>query len=280
MNYKSILVQVDNSTACVERINLAFSLAARSEAHLTALAFLPPLQLPPSVHTHFGPEVRERYAALRQQEADQALDRFRQMAASAGVASVEMRRVGGDPAASFALHARYHDLAIIGQYEQADESTPGQDGRAFQDHAVLGAGRPVLVVPYAGKFPRCGRNVVVAWDASREASRAVYDALPLLKAAREVTVLVINAEKTAGHGEEPGADIALVMARHGIKVNVVRDSSRELDVGILLLSRLADLDADLLVMGAYGHSRLREIVAGGVTRTLLESTPVPLLMSH
>ena len=280
MSYKSILVQVDNSPACAERISLACTMAREFEAHLTALAFVPPIRLPASVHTHFGADVQERYAALQQQEADQALERFRRMAASADVGSVELRRADGDPAAAFAIQARYNDLTIIGQFHSTDDPGQSQDGRGFQDQALLAAGRPVLVVPYTGRFPHCGDRIVVAWDAGREASRAVHDALPLLKKAREVTVLVINANKAGRHGEEPGADIALLMARHGVKVNVVQDSCRELDPGIFLLSRIADLDADLLVMGAYGHSRLREIVTGGVTRTLLDSMTVPVLMSH
>ena len=135
-------------------------------------------------------------------------------------------------------------------------------------------------MPYTGTFQRFGEHVVVAWDASREAGRALIDALPLLRRARQVTVMVIDAEKNRRHGAEPGADIGLFLARHGVKVQVLRESASPMDIGNFLLSRLADLDADLLVMGAYGHTRLREIVTGGVTRTLLESMTLPVLMSH
>jgi nucleotide-binding universal stress UspA family protein len=280
MSYKSILVEVDNTDTCIERISTAFSLAKQFEAHVTALAFVPPIKLPPSVHTHFGPDVRERFLNIGREQADQALERFRLMAARADISSVETRRAGGDPASAFATHSRYHDLSIIGQFDSSTNQDEWQVGGAFQDEVVLGVGRPVLIVPYTGEFSRCGQKVVVAWDAGREAARAVYDALPLLKRAREVTVLVINAEKSGKHGEEPGADIALVLARHGVRVNVIRDSATRIDAGTFLLSRIADLDADLLVMGAYGHSRLREIVTGGVTRTLLDSMPIPVLMSH
>ena len=280
MSYKSILVHVDNSEQCRVRIELALSLASRFEAHLCALAFVRPFQLPASVHTHFGPDLEARQMAIAKEEAEQALAGFRKLAARAGMESAEVRSVPGDPATAFGMHARYHDLAIIGQYEPS--GGPGQvaDGPVFQEMVVLGIGRPVLVVPYAGTFPRLGQRVVVAWDASREAARAVVDAMPFLRNAREVTVLLVNPEKNGRHGAEPGADIALMLARHGVKVNVVSDHAKDIDIGTFMLSRLVDLDADLLVMGAYGHSRLRELVIGGVTRTMFESMTVPVLMSH
>ena len=136
------------------------------------------------------------------------------------------------------------------------------------------------MVPYAGSFSKVGEHVLVAWDASREATRALTDALPLLKRARRVTVMAVNPEKAHRHGAEPGADIALFLARHGVKVEATAQSSGGLDVGNFLLSRIADLDVDLLVMGAYGHARLRELMLGGVTQTILSSMTVPVLFSH
>jgi nucleotide-binding universal stress UspA family protein len=123
--------------------------------------------------------------------------------------------------------------------------------------------------------------VVIAWNSAREAARAVHDAMPLLIAAEAVTVLTIDPrEGPQGHGELPGADISLHLARHGVKAQVERTVSADLPVGEVLLSRLADLGADLLVMGAYGHSRMRELLLGGATRSLLQSMTVPVLMSH
>ena len=139
----------------------------------------------------------------------------------------------------------------------------------------------MLVVPYAFERRPVGRRVLVAWNASREAARAVSDALPLLKRAGQVDVVAFEPGKSgAAHGEEPGADIALYLARHGVKVTVSRVDAPDLDVGNQLLSRAFDLSADLIVMGAWGHSRLRELVLGGVTRTVLESMTVPVLMAH
>jgi nucleotide-binding universal stress UspA family protein len=123
--------------------------------------------------------------------------------------------------------------------------------------------------------------VVVGWDASREAARAVRDALPLLTQAKVVEVVSVNPRPAdLGHGDVPGADIALYLARHGVNVEVQRIETRELDVGNALLSHVASEAADLLVMGGYGHARLREIMLGGATRTILHDMTVPVLMSH
>jgi nucleotide-binding universal stress UspA family protein len=139
----------------------------------------------------------------------------------------------------------------------------------------------VLLVPYAGRFPAVGRKVLIAWNAGREAARAVVDALPLLARASTVHVVSFNPEKGgADHGAVPGADIAQFLVRHGIKVVVHRQNNGGVDVGNQILSRAADLEIDLIVMGAYGHARMREMVLGGVTRTLLETMTVPVLMSH
>jgi nucleotide-binding universal stress UspA family protein len=175
------------------------------------------------------------------------------------------------------LSARYADLVVAGQPEADDEG----DLRGLADELVFSAGRPVLFVPYAGRFPALGKRVLVAWDAGREAARAVTDALPLLQRAEAVEVCAFDPEKRARkHGEQPGADVGLYLARHGVKVTVARQSGAGYDVGAQILSRAADVGADLVVMGAYGHARVREMVLGGATRTLLEAMTVPVLMSH
>jgi nucleotide-binding universal stress UspA family protein len=280
MSYKSILVHVDDTARCAARVDIAFEIAARQKAHVTALALVQPAYFPAAARTVLGPDVERQHAQWARMRAEQALETFRQRASRAEVQGIETRSGTGDPATEIALHARYHDLAVVGQFNSDTEEDRTMGPRGFQDDLLLRLGRPVLMVPYAGEFRRIAENVVVAWDAGREAGRAVVDALPLLRQARRVTVLVINAEQSRRHGAEPGADIALFLARHGVQVSVNRENSATLEVGPFLLSRLADLDADLLVMGAYGHSRLREIALGGVTRTLLESMTLPVLMSH
>ena len=143
------------------------------------------------------------------------------------------------------------------------------------------SGRPVLAVPYAGDFPVVGERVLVAWNASREAARAVNDALPLLAQAKMVTVLAVNPRfGIRGHGDVPAADIALHLARHGVKAEAAHTASGDIADSQALLSYAADISADLIVAGAYGHSRAREVIFGGMTRTLLREMTVPVLFSH
>jgi nucleotide-binding universal stress UspA family protein len=191
----------------------------------------------------------------------------------------EWREIPEGPDADPALHARYADLAILGQLDP--ERAEPDLIRPRPDQVALASGRPVLIVPYAGHFDNAGRRVLIAWNATREAARSVSDAMPLLTSAELVTVLTIDPrEGPHGHGEIPGADIALHLARHGVKAEIERTVSAGLPVGEVLLSRAADLGADLIVMGAYGHSRAREMLLGGATRSVLRSMTVPVLMSH
>jgi nucleotide-binding universal stress UspA family protein len=146
-------------------------------------------------------------------------------------------------------------------------------------HVAMATERPVLVVPYIGAAKPPGNNVMLCWNGRREAARAATGALPLLKTATNVTLLMIDPATPTGGGE-PGADAAQWLARHGAKVTVQRDSAEGSNVGGVILSRAADRDIDLIVMGLYGHSRVRELVLGGASRTLLASMTVPLLLAH
>jgi len=175
------------------------------------------------------------------------------------------------------VHAYYADLVVIARPESAGE-TAAPPGLA--ESLVLSSGRPIIVFPPRGTVSEV-RRILVAWSATRESIRAVADALPLLARAKAVEVLVVDHERNrAGHGQEPGADIARHLARHGAKVEVRRLSSGGKEVGRLLLSEAAAFRADLLVMGAYGHSHLREWMFGGVTRTVLYEADFPVLMSR
>jgi nucleotide-binding universal stress UspA family protein len=143
----------------------------------------------------------------------------------------------------------------------------------------------VLFIPYTGVFPTLGANIMVAWNGSRESARAVQDAMPFLQRAEKVTVVRLNESKSEPGASSvnriPGADIAFFLARHDVKAEVAAlDGVNDVPMGDMLISRASDLDADLIVMGAYGHSRWQELVMGGATRTLLESMPIPVLMSH
>lgn len=175
------------------------------------------------------------------------------------------------------VHAYYADLVVIARPQSAGE-TAGPPGLA--ESLVLSSGRPIVVFPPRGTASPV-RRILVAWNATRESIRAAADALPLLVRAKAVEVLVVDHERNkASHGQEPGADIARHLTRHGAQVEVQRVSSGGKDVGRLLLSRASAFGADLLVMGAYGHSQVREWMFGGVTRTVLYEAGLPVLMSR
>ncbi|HYU11247.1 MAG TPA: universal stress protein [Stellaceae bacterium] len=281
MAYKDLLVVLDADQSTGERISVAATLAARFEAHLVGLyVAMPPARRAEYALLDIGildiPYLTNPEKSRERVETTRAL--FEDVTARQKV-SAEWRLASGYPAGTAALHGRYADLITLGQLDPYD----GQVDllRARPEEVAMLAGRPVLVVPYAGHFDRVGRRVVIGWDASREAARAVNDAMRLLAGAEVVTVLTIDPEQTPyGHGEIPGADIALHLARHGVKAQVERTVSAGIGVGNTLLSRAADLEADLLVMGAYGHSRVRELLLGGATRTVLTSMTLPVLMSH
>jgi nucleotide-binding universal stress UspA family protein len=281
MSYKDLLVVLDSEPTARGRLDLAAALAERFAAHLVGLYPLPTPQRPrelgyydPALLDPFYENLRERARAA----AETVREQFEHAASLRGI-SAEWRLIPEGPEADPALHARYADLTILGQLDPDRAET--EMLRPRPEQVTLTSGRPILLVPYAGRFEAVGKRVVIAWNSSREAARAVHDAMPLLAAAEAVTVLTIDArEGPQGHGEMPGADISLHLARHGVKVQIERTVSGDLPIGEVLLSRLADLAADLLVMGAYGHSRMRELLLGGATRSLLRSMTVPVLMSH
>ena len=281
MSYKDLLVGLDSDASAHERIEIAAALAERFAAHLVGLYPLPMPEAPrhfgyydPALLNPFFEELRAR----ARDAADKTREVFEHIASLHGV-SAEWREIPEGADADPAVHARYADLAILGQLDP-DSGEPDMI-RPRPEQVTLASGRPILVVPYAGNFPNLGRRVVIGWNASREAARAVNDAMPLLTAAEIVSILTIDPrEGPRAHGELPGADISLHLARHGVKAEIERTVSADLPVGEALLSRAADLGADLLVMGAYGHSRARELLLGGATRSLLRSMTLPVLMSH
>jgi nucleotide-binding universal stress UspA family protein len=283
--YKDILVQLDDTPRSAVRQAVAAGLARRCGAHLTGLYVIDI----PSAEFFYGAAM-----PLAAGGAERVVDQIRADATAAaepiGAGFREMLRregleggwrlVEGNLPATVALHARYADLAVLGQANPF-EPRDGVARDAAVVHCVMTSGRPALVVPFAGSFPTVGERVLVAWNASREAARAVNDALPLLMGANMVTVLAVNPRHgIGGHGDVPAADIALHLARHGVRAEAAHTVSRDIPDGEALLSYTADIGADLIVAGAYGHSRARELVFGGVTRTLLAEMTAPVLLSH
>lgn len=276
MDYKTILAHVDHSKQCPARLDLAFRIAREFDAHLVGLHALTVTPLPSYAVAEAGAKMEEVRKAATERLRAEGKATFEAAARRADANQAEWRASSEDAVQAVALHARYADLAVIGQSE------PGSDTgvvASFPAHLVLYVGRPLLVVPYAGRFESVGKRVLVAWNAGHEATRAVTDALPFLRRANRVHVISFNPAKRV-HGDVPGADIGLYLARHGVKIEVAQQTAKDVDVGNQLLSRAADLEVDLIVMGAYGHSRMQELIMGGVTRTVLESMTVPVLMSH
>jgi nucleotide-binding universal stress UspA family protein len=275
--YKSILVHYDAGRNAADRLENAIGLADGFDAHIACLYALD-AEAEPSAGYEATQLLREARVRARAEMRDAARASYDACLHRTGFERAEWRESTLDALEVVPLHARYADLVVIGQY---NPDAPGGVERGFARGLPLAAGRPVLVVPYAHERRPIARRVMIAWNASREAARAVTDALPLLERASQVQVVAFDAERSrGGHGEEPGADIALYLARHGVKVAISRYDAPDIDVGNQLLSRAFDFSADLIVMGAWGHSRLREFVLGGVTRTLLESMTVPVLMAH
>jgi nucleotide-binding universal stress UspA family protein len=278
MALKDILVHIDDAGHCRARLDAAIALAAAHDAHLIGLYVLTRPKVPGHIQAQIPEHVLRQQAELAEQGAAAANALFDERTKRAGIAA-EWRCEEGLPVSVVALHGRYADIVIAGQRDPTGEE--GVDDPTMPHQLVLSVGRPVLVVPHGGEFPVIGERVLVAWDASRLATRAVNDALPLLTRAKEVVVMAINPRRDeTAHGEIPSADICRHLARHGIRADAQHYHADDIGIGALLLSRAADQGIDLIVCGAYGHARWRELVLGGVTRHLLTHMTVPVLMSH
>jgi len=274
-----IIVFIDGHTEAPSILEFAGLLAEEHGAHLIGVFMQPAPKVTTAQTFARGKGIREVMQVQEQEiggiEAHhRALfeDTLRRHAVQSGSEWRSLPYLSSD----VGVHAYYADLVMISRPEPAGD-TAGPPGLA--ESLVLSSGRPILLIPPHGTVSRVCR-AVVAWNATRESIRAVADALPLLVKAEAVEVLVVDPQRQRAHGPEPGADIARHLARHGAQVEARRLSSGGEDVGRLLLSASATFGADLLVMGAYGHSHLSEWLFGGVTRTVLYEAGLPVLMSR
>jgi nucleotide-binding universal stress UspA family protein len=284
MAFKDVVAIFTDDRRSSENLRLASEVAEPVAGHLIGLYLMAPITLlgggVPFAGTETEMRALEAIEAERRANAMKAasrVERALQAIAERDGRSYEWRLNEGDVVRSAVLHARHADIAILGQNDPDHPATAPH----LVASVLLSAGRPVLVVPYAGSFETVGRTVLVGWNGSREAARALGDAMPILQKAEKVVVLSVNPPGENGGGSPwPGAGIALHLARHGVPVEASSTVSHDIDVGNVLLSRAADLGSDLIVIGGYGHSRQREFILGGVTRTLLQHMTVPVLMSH
>jgi nucleotide-binding universal stress UspA family protein len=257
--------------------NYALSVADAFRAHAFGIAFAYEPILPPSVMGGLPPEVIESQRAEGETAANALIAGFEAAARRAGL-SAQSRTVSTSLAGAadlFGQIARRFDLAVVSQSEP-DSMAPQE---LIIEAALFESGRPVLVVPYIQKEGLNLDRVLVCWDASRNAARAIADAMPFLTRSKAIDVIVVATERPKSD-ELPGADIAHHLARHELKIDLKRIVTGGGDVASTILSYAADSGADFIVMGGYGHSRLREFILGGATRGILSAMTVPTLMSH
>jgi len=275
--FKDIVVNLSVRKGSKAVGDYAVSVAETLEAHLTgvAVAFVP--SIPGASLGYLPIETIEAQQRENEMAAEDAVDHFTAASAKAGVAAERRVLRTGFPAAAeqFSRIARRFDLAIVGQLEPDVNSVEA----AIAESTLFDSGRPIVIVPYIQKAPLTLERVMVCWDGSRAAARAIADAMPLLERAGSVQVVIVTSER-GKYDQIEGADMGLHLARHGVKVEVTRIARGKIDVADALLSHAADCSADFMVMGGYGHSRLREFVLGGVGRSMLHSMVVPTLMSH
>jgi nucleotide-binding universal stress UspA family protein len=276
MTYKTILVHLADERRAERVLEPAIDIARRSNAHVIGLHVAPGIPDASPFALPYAAELMNAALAAERIAADTLKAHFERMTANQPFVAewISAEAPGADLAARVVEHGRTADLIVASQADPGWDLSPVLD---FPERLVMESGRPVLVVPYAGRYPTVGRRPALAWAPRREATRAAFDAMPLLQAAATVHVLSFAEEAAAGWGD---TSIMATLARHGVKATSRRPQASESGVGDEILSTIADLGADLLVMGAYGHSRLREFVFGGTTRHVMRHMTAPTLLSH
>lgn len=286
MTIKDMLVLVDNGTAAPAGAtprplgpapSAALELAARLGAHATGVALAVDPIVPGFVVAPLPVEVIEQARRQAIAVADEAAAAFSAEATRLGVGHetrISEILMGGVPE-GFAAAARTTDLVVIGQ-DDPDHPEPMRE--AMIETALFEGAAPMLLVPYIVKAPLSFDRVMIGWDGGRTAARAVHAALPILKLAKKISVVMID--RAGSQPGQPGADLAEWLARHDLKIDVEQIEAGDVAVADALLDHAADRSFDVLVMGGYGHSRVREFLLGGATRGILASMTLPVLMAH
>lgn len=275
MALRNILVHVADDSRNRDRIAAACELARRDDADVTGLYVRPYPVVIPAAPIGGAVPIVEGLSRAYEKAATEGRGRFEEVAGRSG-ARFDWHVDDGDAAERIAAHARYGDLAVVGQW--SPDETNDLQPRDLGALVALSAGRPVMVLPYAGELACAMKRVMLCWDGSREAVRAAHDMLTVIPADARVDVACIDPEDATDR--DPGSDIARHLASHGLAVEAHRMESADISVADTLISASADLGSDLIVMGAYGQARVSEIVFGGTTRRMLAQSPLPLLLSH
>jgi nucleotide-binding universal stress UspA family protein len=278
--YKTILMHCNDKRRIEALLAATMPLAEMCQAHVLALSVVPPVAVIATGAADGTPIIVDAHCQLYREEAPAMRAAFDAAMRGRGF-TAEWR---DDDAGAFSVadcvlqYARTVDLVVA---SQTDTNWPGSDRLDVGQTVVTESGRPVLLVPNSGPHEWVGENVLVAWNARREAARAAFDALPLLQRAKEVKVVWVNPQSEGDREDDiPAADMCAALARHGVKCTAAEQVRPREGVGETLLACAKDFGADLLVMGCYGHTRLREFVFGGASRYVLGHMSIPVLMSH
>ncbi len=255
----------------------AISIAETFGAHASGVAFAYEPVVPPSVMGGIPADIIDAQWAASDAAANAAIAAFETAVARAGI-TADHRKLSasiGGAGDLFGRLARRFDLAVTAQAEPKGSAAPG----LIIEGALFGSGRPVVVVPYIQQDGLKLDRVMICWDGSRPAARAIADAMPFLARSKTIDVVIVASGREKSD-EIPGVDMGEHLARHGLEIDVKRIVSSDVDVPNTILSQAADSGAQFMVMGGFGHSRLREFVLGGATRGILDAMTVPTLMSH
>ena len=279
MEFKNILIHLDHSSGCQNRLNIAFELARKFDAQLTGLFIVPDYVVPSYVEAQISVDLITDVTEKAVAKARDRLAGYQKLADDAGV-KMEAHVVEGQVIPILREHTKYSDLLLLGQ-DQPDD--PDNSSYGLADALLFEGACACVVVPHSGKLDAPGKRVLLTWNASRESARALREAMPFLT--RAETVVVLSSEPDDGdsqtaRGHPHAQELERLLKSHGIESVSSGISDPDISATDAIIGQAADMNADLIIMGAYGHARLREIILGGVTRDLLKSSPVPLFLAH
>ena len=279
MKYKNILTHLDNSSGCRNRLEIAFGMARDFDAELTGIFVVPTYIVPSYVEAQISVDLMTDITEKALARAEETVASYRKMAEEAHV-TLQTAVVEGQIIPILREHSKYSDLLILGQDHPED---PDNASYGLADSLLFEGACACLVAPHSGKLAIPGKRALITWNASREAARALREAMPLLQ--RADTVVVLSSEPDDGNNElangHPHAQAVLhLLKSHGIEAVSSGISNPDMSPTDAIIAQAVEMNADLIVMGAYGHTRLREIILGGVTRDLLKRAPTCLLLAH
>ena len=279
MDFKNILLHLDHSSGCLNRLEFAISLAREYDAKIIGLFVVPDYVVPSYVEAQISVDLITDVTEKAIARAEETLAEYQKTADEAGV-GMEAQVLEGQVIPILREHSKYTDVLILGQ-DQPDD--PDNASYGLADALLFEGACACIVVPHSGKLATPGKRILLTWNASRESARALREAMPLLKNAETVVVLSSepdDADTETARGHPHAQELARFLDSHGIESISSGISDTDISASEAIIGQAADMNADLIVMGAYGHARLREIILGGVTRDLLKQTSVPLFLAH